>query len=109
MTAERQRVSIDIGKWQAVLGLLVLICTLGATVIAATSFAIRYQVGISVDAKTQESRATFTTKQDATNARELLDARLSVIEKRQQEIYDRIDYMWKRELERNGHAPRQPD
>lgn len=94
-------ITINVGKWQAVLGVLLTLVALATTAWGVTSWAIRYQVAAAVDARVKSELEEVARTKDVDNARELLKVRLDVLDSRQKETGERVEFIWRRELERS--------
>lgn len=102
MTTDHQPILVINSKWQATIGLLVGLCVIAGTVWGVARAAIGIQVNEAVEQRLKD--AGFATVQDLDNFRSLLQARMDVFDNRQHEIADRIEYIYRRELERQNRG-----
>jgi hypothetical protein len=95
-----QRVVIDIDRWKALFGLLIMLFTVGGSVWGATGWAVQYKVDQEVAKEIALLRSTFATTAEVENARELQALRNEAMERQIGEMHQQIQYLYKREIER---------
>lgn len=113
-------VTFPLAKWDKVVKFLLSALALAGYGWLIATWALGAEINSKVDAKVaaeatqlrswvielkkdaDAKHATFTTVQDLENARQLQEARLAAIERQLMEISNRVEYIYRRELERSG-------